>query len=273
MRKFKVKNRRKRKYVRKQELATSLSQAQSLTLGVIPVLLIAIAFFATFMIGNPQMATSALADLRVGQPSLPDLPQISLPQISVPQISLPDISVPAITMPKITFSFDLPDVSLPAIAVPEVTFPHMPSFSLPQITMPDLLTPITTLFIATGRTLTGAINTGLDDIDNLGNFLGHSISHTSSDLWKGLVGVSYATVHGLTVAGKAIIDGLNAFFWVLGTPFRYIGSVMHKFVVAITPFVTYINHAFAAALNQLKEGGNTLIKGANTVSSTMAPHK
>src|SRR5438128_1480934 len=106
MKKFKIKNRQKRKYIKKQELAASLSSAQAFTVGIIPLLLMAIAFFATFLISNPQFATNAVNSIHLIQPSLPEinltfeLPTITLPAITLPTINLPTVSMPQLSVPE-----------------------------------------------------------------------------------------------------------------------------------------------------------------------------
>ncbi len=107
MKKFKVKNRPKRKYVKKNDLAQSYSSVQSLTVGLVPLLLMAIAFFTTII-----MTSSYTANLNLPSMSL------SLPQISIPKTTFPEIKVNTPALPKIT----IPEI--PAIALPKVTIPN-----------------------------------------------------------------------------------------------------------------------------------------------------
>ena len=71
MKKFKIKNKPKRKYVRHKAEMDYFSSSKSITMGVIPSILVALAFFATFIISSHptadgssvQFAPAAFADL------------------------------------------------------------------------------------------------------------------------------------------------------------------------------------------------------------------
>jgi hypothetical protein len=234
MRKFKIKNRTKRKYVKKHDLAVSLSQTQSLTLGVIPMLLVVIAFLATFFIANPPL-------------NQPVLPEIQIPEMSLPQISLPAIEIPQLKTPEIHLSFE---------------WPKLPQIEIPHVSLPNPVPPIAAAFTSLGNGGSGIINSTLDGIDTFDKFFGQSLTFGIQQT---------AAVIGST--SSAILHGIGAFFWLLGTPFRYLGRVMNEFWVAIAPVIAFMNHAFLTALNQLKEGGSTLLHGVNEVSSTTSVRK
>src|SRR3712207_5890437 len=94
MKNFKIKNRRKRKYVKKNNLTSSLSLTHSLTLGILPAVLIAIPFIAMYLIYK--------------------FPIISL------QIPLALPSTPTITLPEIRFELSL--ASIPQMPDANYTF-------------------------------------------------------------------------------------------------------------------------------------------------------
>lgn len=114
MKKFKVKNRPKRKYVKKSDLAQSYSSTQSLTVGLVPLVLMAIAFFTTVFMTSSYTANLNLPAIRI---SLPEIPKVQLPQMLMPKTYFPEIKMNAPELPKIATA-EMPTVTFPRITIP-----------------------------------------------------------------------------------------------------------------------------------------------------------
>lgn len=283
MKQFKRKNRQKRKYVKKHDLESSLSHVLPLTLGVVPMLLMAVAFFTTFIISNPQVAKSAEANLSFHLPSI-DIPEVTFPTISIPEVSLPE---------------------LPKLSLPQVDF----TFELPAFTMPDLISPAISAFIMFSNGITTAIDAGIHGIDVSGKFLIRTAAQTVSVISFGITSAEHwtitalseiltavvnisvslgngtvsvfrfvgqvsliteqAIVHWVQVAWKVFVNGLNAFIWFIGTPFRALGDYSYKVGVALSPVTNFIGSSFNHAVNDFNTGANGLRQSANYVSGSV----
>jgi hypothetical protein len=297
MRKFKVKNRQKRKYVKKQELAASFSHVYSLTLGIIPVLLMAIAFFTTFLISNPQYVTLPIQNTHLGMPAMPV--HLHLPKITLPSLDL------ASSMPRVNFSFDMPTFSLPTVAIPE-----LPQFTIPNV-MPSLTASLFTGVQALGAggnwlLMTGGYAAAVLDprplLSSTGSYMitaaqqassaafygfsttGQFIGLSAAAVWTVATNVSYTigqlishAMHTIffwiETAFTTIIDAWNAFLWFIGTPFRAIRHTMDETAIALAPFFNAVSYYLGQATEELRTGGNNLIQSTNYVTTTVSDQK
>ena len=239
MRKFKIKNRKKRKYIKKADLAASFSHVHSLTLGIIPMLLMAIAFFTTFLISNPQAVVLPIKSIRLTMPTLPSLPVL-------PKVTLPQVAIPEITLPDIEINFDMPE--LPQLALPSFPQFTLPVVTIPIITIPNVMPSITASVIVLLHALDILIQTGIQGLTDSGNWLlatagqvaiacdprpllissgrvvllmteqagnataygfttaGQFIAYSASAVWTAVVNVSLLMVHAITTFVQVSID-------------------------------------------------------------------
>lgn len=110
MKKFKVKNRQKRKYTKRITVHTSshFSLLRPSILGIVPMFIIGVSFFVTYMIINKPI-----------DPSFTPQVSINLPAIRIPEIKL-DIKQIAFIPPKIKFSPQPINITPPRIDVTPV---------------------------------------------------------------------------------------------------------------------------------------------------------
>lgn len=117
MKKFKIKNRRKRKYIRKKELRVSSYVQKSPTIGLLSPFFLIIILLGIFM-----LAQSNIFRLEYNFNKLiPPIPAISLDPIYkyINRITLPAFSLPAFSFPAFSFKFSLPEFkfTLPEINI------------------------------------------------------------------------------------------------------------------------------------------------------------
>ena len=258
MRKFKVKNRRKRKYVKKHDLASSLSLTHTLTIGMLPALLIAIPFIATYLVYNftiPSVALPQMPEI-VFHFTLPSLPQINLPQMTLPAApEMPEVSAP--TVPTIT----VPDYTQVIVTMYRNVITTISTLGAQTVMatgqLLSLLDPRPFLLItvqAISTTVEHTIVTTEAEWTATGELmvqLGMLSSNALISLW----GIVYAWLHWL---GTAIINGWNAFVWFIGTPFRALDASAKELQQASSPVGSFFEDSFRVALNEFTSGFNTL---------------
>lgn len=154
MKKFKIKNRQKRKYVKKSDLASSLSSVQSFTVGLVPLVLMAIAFFTTVIMYNPPIKSLPNAS---GAFHMPAVPVVDLPKINF-TFTIPE-------MPKIVLP-EIPKLSLPSIpSVPSMPKITLPKIILPKIVLPNFGTGMLTILSGIANTVGTSVQTIIKVVD------------------------------------------------------------------------------------------------------------
>lgn len=307
MRKFKIKNRRKRKYVKKSELASSFSSVQSLTVGVVPLILMAIAFCTTFLISNPSTLSSAkLPEVILPEVQftweLPALPEFELPSLptlsSLPTLTLPD-------MPTITFPNIIPQVTAGFTSIAngigafiQATIQAINTLGMNLYILVEKFVTIldpTPIFIALGKFSSNVLlytgDTIVKTYSALGNSLtlaatavrdftlvsvtalGDAITNAVTFLDDLTLRITQTLTVWTNTTIKAVGDALNAFVWFIGTPFRALGVFFAELGVTLTPLNNFLADSFDQSLNELSVGGETLFQSTNYVSETVAEQK
>lgn len=280
MRKFKIKNRKKRKYIKKSESAMSFSSVQSLTVGVIPLVLMAIAFFATTLMYNPSLA-------RLSHP------EVSLPEVNI-SFEMP--AIPQITLPAPDFTFSRPEL-------PEITVPTLPS--IPKLTFLNPIPQIAAALYMVAQTINNSstalifliesaathtqhigiviitfITTTVDIIVSVATAAATTVQHALhisvsalGSFFIQLLRVITIGINGVFVwvqgALQASVDMWNGFLWFIGTPFRALGKSVNEINIYLTPFYNYLIHAVNQSANELAAGGETLRQGTSYVTTTI----
>ena len=305
MKKFKVKNRPKRKYVKKNDLAQSYSSVQSLTVGLVPLLLMAIAFFTTII-----MTSSYTANLNLPSMSL-SLPQISIPKTTFPEIkvntpALPKITIPeilAITLPKVTIPNPFPMIEKGisnfiialgtsmeiAIENLRAIFENISSTTLLFLTSirngviyisEQIFTALHSGLMALGMmflffipsVISGTINVAVNTLLAIQNMYSQTLStiHTFGNMLQQIsIQCLETTINLSTAALNATINGFNALVWFLGTPFRALHAYSIELGRALAPYGQFLADAFKHASDDLNQGGENLVNGTVYVTNTV----
>lgn len=243
MRKFKIKNRRKRKYVKKSSAPASLSFTSTITIGIIPLVFAAVAFFTIYLISNPLTMLSLPS---FSMPAMPELPEIQ----PMPAITLPDIS--------------------PLLAA---------GYESAQIVMSSLLSGLIAAYHASILTLQREFMTAEANWEATGNFIIFSLYAVVGMIQFGFTitmqAVTYAAVQitqtvnalqqifttlmlFLIAMTNALIQSLSDFFWFLGTPFRTLGESINDMNSILAPYFTFLITSFEHGLEDLASGGESL---------------
>ncbi len=112
MKKFKIKNRPKRKYVRKNSATVNFSASRAALFGMVPFVLFALVFFVTIILSNQALSQLTKLNLSITLPTISYEPLTQVYekiQQSIPTIT--PITLPA--MPKITVQIPTIDLQQP----------------------------------------------------------------------------------------------------------------------------------------------------------------
>lgn len=296
MRKFKIKNRRKRKYVKKNQWSNSLAHTQSITVGIIPAVLMAVAFFTTLLIANPPETTY--------------IPSFSMPHAAIPAPELPnwEITISAPSIPVV----QLP--ALPAIILPDIEPYMISSYSLATNTVNSFLqsayyafeafgTFLITSFILTWHTAVLSLQQAGSAVESTWTATGHSMIAGTAALWDTTtttaralytaflismqvsgdaltafsLTVQYNAVQAVTVlsfwletAMTVLVKALSDFIWFLGTPFRALFAALDNLILFLTPFYNFLINSLEHALHDLAAGGEALRQGTVYISDSVS---
>lgn len=259
MKKFKIKNRQKRKYVKKNELATSFSKTQTLTVGLVPLLLMAIAFFATILMYNPVLSTIPVPTIQLSQPQLPDMPKV---EVKIPMPVLPEFKFALPAMPE-SPRLTLPEA--PKIVMPNIT----PYFGAAYTSLRDIFTSTTQQMLLEADTLriemsAFAVRTAvfLDPrpfLSAAGSItlygmqqIGMTIIRGYSNMGQFILTVTQLTARGIILAAQTISNALQKAAAVSLAGISKLSVMIQKFaIIATQTVISGTQTAIKATVNGL----------------------
>lgn len=269
MKKFKVKNRKKRKYIRKISSA-DISSSKTAFIGITPFLSIAIAFLTTTVINANPFSTIPFHHSIT----------FSWPTIVIPTFQLPEI---AISKPDINF----PEINLTPLWQTVSRIPTFVQNTLQLLNPLPFLLAISTAFFFTIihslQFMTTAIISGISqfivfDVFVITNFLG-SVYDAILNMWRavqlitqGILLLSLMLYNLLLYIGKSIIVGLsfighkftlamNAISTTIQIPFKILGEYYQQ----IKPYLDILGMHINQSLHNMSVGFTNL----STLSSDL----
>lgn len=300
MRKFKIKNRRKRKYVKKNELAASYSSVQSLTVGLAPLLLMTVAFFTTVLMYNPP-AISIYTLPKVSF-ALPEVPTITIPtpgyRFSFPEI--PEITAPNIIIPNpVPFLAALVERMSQAVNVgtkaivtsvsavtskvasaiahtltlldprPGLSTVGATSVVIYEQASVSIVSGVADAYAIIAQSLHTNISGTIQTMITMGNAVQHAYTVTTTAIGKFIVQVATSVIRWIHVAIATTINAINSFIWFLGTPFRALHAYSVEASIAMAPYLQFVQSSLQEASDGLAKGGETIVNGSVYVTSTV----
>lgn len=256
MKKFKVKNRPKRKYVRK-EIVSHSSFSNTLALGVFPLLLMGIAFLATYLISHPPTENISHIEFRSHVPSL-SIPTVTFgSSVGYFQYLLNSIAawttsaVSSIAHVKITIPWISIDPQPLLISVGQ----DITIFVSQTITLLELYSSVLIQYEI--NSLTGVSSLLVE----LFPLFHQTLSLVGQSIWQVMMVIGHVSVyaaHGmiqfLTATGKEISTAWNGFVYWLGAPFRI--AAVH--LIQFKPFYDFISSSLQHSTNDLIKNLSTL---------------
>lgn len=247
MKKFIIKNKKKRKYVRKTDIKeTSFSNATSI--GLLPILLVGIAVLMIAFIST-QAVDDFVAGISFHVPTI-TLPQVTLPAISIPPIQFNNWNVnlkPFVTVP-LNAGIALQQFFTQTIAsINLLPFFQAVGIGIQSVVLyiyNDIAQSLTNYVVAQANGFQ-LIFIGLQTLWQMiiigGINAGEAVQSFAATLGSAVINLTIATWKLIIFLFQSIVDGIQIVFVAIVT---FIGMVMHAISVFFNGLIYYITLPF-----------------------------